>query len=444
MRNKKVLVLLYNYFTHDSRVLKECTSLIKAGYDVDLWALYKDDLAEKETIDGINVHRRPGVMGANTQKPIVKTEELLQDHKISKINRLKSWKTRLKKYMPTIYHCLWLTNRIFRRFLLYFSCKGYYFLQKYSIYKLIFIKGNPEIFADFKQNNYSFIHCNDITPLKLSVDLKLANPKVKIVYDCHEYQSEERPIGGLKNWLIKKAIQFLEKKYINHVDAVITVSDGIAKEYVRLYRIKKPALVLNCPKYTKLIEPQDLFRKKLKINKDQTIFLYQGGFTSGRGIENIIDAFKQMHDSKMVIVFMGYGPLDSMIKEAASETNKIYYFPAVAPNVLLDYTASADIGILWYENNCLNQYYCLPNKLFEYLMAGIPSIVSNLYEIEKFTIVNKTGVVTEEISTEGLISAIEKISKMDLDVLKRNVSVAREVYNWENQEKVLLDVYSRL
>jgi len=230
---------------------------------------------------------------------------------------------------------------------------------------------------------------------------------------------------------------------IKYVDKTITVSDAIANEYVKLYDISKPELVLNTPPY-KNINKKDIFRETLNIPKDKTIFLYHGGIRTGRAIEILLDTFKQINDDKSVIVFMGYGPLEELIISASKKKNNIYFHPAVSPDELLDYTSSADFGILFYENNCLNHYYCSPNKMFEYLMAEIPVIVSNLYEMKRLVEKNNIGVVAKENISEGLREAIERAVLLDKEEIQRNIQKVKEIYNWEEQEKVLLAVYKEL
>jgi len=288
-----------------------------------------------------------------------------------------------------------------------------------------------------KYKNVDIIHCNDLNVLPIGVIIKkFLNKDVKLVYDAHEYETEINGLSGIQ----KKLVKFLEKIIIRYADKVITVSESIANEYVRLYNINKPALVLNTPPYKK-IEKKAIFREKFNIFQDKTIFLYQGGLSKGRGIEILIETFKNLDTDKSVIIFMGYGLLEEDVKRASKESANIYFHPAVRPEVLLNYTSSADFGILFYENNCLNHYYCLPNKMFEYLMAEIPVIVSNLYEMKRLVESNQIGVVAKENTPQGLKEAIQKAVKLDKEELKKNIQKVKEVYNWEEQEKVLLEVY---
>ena len=250
-------------------------------------------------------------------------------------------------------------------------------------------------------------------------------------------------INGLKGFQ-KTLTKILEKFLIRYASKVITVSEAIANEYKKIYPfIEKPSLVLNTPPYKEIVK-KDIFREKFNIDKETTIFLYQGGLSSGRGIEILLDTFKLIDNATSAIVFMGYGELEEMIKQASKEYENIYFYPAVSPDILLDYTSSADFGILFYENNCLNHNYCSPNKMFEYLMAEIPVIVSNLYEMKRLVEDNNIGVVAKENTPKGLKEAIKEAVRLDKKKLQQNIQKVKEIYNWEEQEKVLLKLYEEL
>jgi glycosyltransferase involved in cell wall biosynthesis len=284
------------------------------------------------------------------------------------------------------------------------------------------------------------LHCNDLNALPIGVFIKkFFNRDAKVVYDAHEYETELNNLKGTQ----KKLATWLERRLIKYVDSVITVSDAIANEYVKLYDIEKPVLVLNTPPY-KEIKKKNIFRETLGIKENQIIFLYQGGLSKGRGIEILLETFKTIDNENAVIVFMGYGPLESLIQATSKEYKNIYFHEAVAPDILLDYTSSADFGFLFYENTCLNHYYCSPNKMFEYLMAEIPVIVSNLYEMKRLVELNKIGTVAKENTLNGLKKAIEEAVILDKNKLKENIQKLKMIYNWEEQEKVLLEVYENL
>ncbi len=217
------------------------------------------------------------------------------------------------------------------------------------------------------------------------------------------------------------------------------MSDGIADEYVRIYGVKKPNLVMNCPPYIDKVNSKDIFRKNFNIDKKQNIFLYQGGLFNHRGIETILESFQQTQDK--IVVFMGNGPLEGIIKQAADKHDNIFYHKAVSPDVLLDYTASADIGIFTCPNSCLSHYYCLSNKLFEYTMAELPVIVSDLHEMKRIIDKYQSGLVIKN-NTKALTEVINNITATDIKNYKKNIKAMKKIYCWEQQEKSLLSLYN--
>lgn len=287
---------------------------------------------------------------------------------------------------------------------------------------------------------YDIIHCNDLETLPFGMITRmLFNHDVKIVYDAHEHETETLSMKGLKKVFARAMERFL----IKYADEVIAVSPSIADDYSRIYRIKKPQLILNCPP-AQPAPKTDLFRAKFNLSDETIIFLYQGGLSGNRGIENILYAFLESRDPFKVIVFMGYGPLADNIRQVSLKTNNIFYHPAVAPSVLHKYTSSADVGLLLYENNCLNHLYCLPNKIFEYFMANLPVAASNLLETSGIIKKYNAGYVLDSNTKIGISDLINQVSKKDLSFKRSRIPEINSVYNWENQEKELLNLYANL
>ena len=140
----------------------------------------------------------------------------------------------------------------------------------------------------------------------------------------------------------------------------------------------------------------------------------------------------------------GYGPLEGYVRQRAQESGNIFFHEAVDPDVLLEYTASADYGISFIEDSCLSYRYCLPNKLFEYLMAGIPVVVSNLVDVKALVAREGVGVVAEDNTATGLQRAVDSVLRMNYSDLAAAARVARKKYCWETQEQVLARIYDAL
>jgi glycosyltransferase involved in cell wall biosynthesis len=263
-----------------------------------------------------------------------------------------------------------------------------------------------------------------------------------LVYDAHEYEIHRTQTAHPSRiWLNKQ----MEKFFIDSADAVITVSDSIAKEYTKLYRIDMPHLIYNCPALSMSDDKKyDIFREKFQINPNQKIFLYQGSFTKGRGVEIIIKAFSQMNDNKNVVVFMGYGPYLSKVKEAAKSSENIFYHEAVSINEIEKHSKSADWGLLTIENVSESYNLSLPNKLFEYAMAEIPILAFPTIEIKSKINEFKIGFCTENESVESLIDAIYKASKINKSQFKPGLKLLKSEFNWEKQEEKLIKIYKNL
>jgi glycosyltransferase involved in cell wall biosynthesis len=382
-----VASIVLNNFLNDSRVLKEAISLRNNDFKVCVIALHENDLDQEEIVEDILVRRV----------------------KLSSRS--------------------WSKNKFVQIF------KYFEFLHK--AYQLVKRK--------------DIIHCNDLKALPVGFLVKkLFNSQVKIVYDAHEYETQMYGLSKLDKFFAF----IIEKNLISSADVVFTVSDSIADEYKKLYGIAKPTLIFNTPVYkdvTGSSQDDNVFRLKFNIAENQKIFIYQGGFSKSRGIESILVAFDQLNtdfkgekDSLPVVVFMGYGILLPLVLQFSNRCPNIFYHPAVKINEVFDYTKCADFGILYTENSCLNNFYCMPNKIFEYLMAEVPVIASNTKDVKNFVDQKNVGEVAESNDVYGLLYAIKKVLSKDLNQYRENILFVKKEYNWESQEKKMIEAYHNL
>ena len=108
------------------------------------------------------------------------------------------------------------------------------------------------------------------------------------------------------------------------------------------------------------------FHKKYNISSEKTIFIYVGNLGKGRGIETILETFKDK-ELNADIVFLGFGELSEKIKATSKNFSNIHLHDAVNHEKVSTLLRSADVGLCIIENVSLSDYYCLPNKLFEYI-----------------------------------------------------------------------------
>lgn len=267
----------------------------------------------------------------------------------------------------------------------------------------------------------------------------------KLVFDAHELETERNGLVGRK----KKVAKFTERLLIGKVHRLVVVSETIRQDYIQRYGNKlkeEPALVLNCPKYQE-VPKHNLFREEFGIAPETKIFLYQGALFKGRGLELMLETFKDYNAQERVLIFMGYGELDEQVQEYASKYDSILFKAAVPPSELLQWTSSADVGIsilVFKETTCLSYYYSLPNKFFEYTMAGLLTISSNLPEYVGIAKEYGVGAWIEENTPDALTKAV---NETEMRLQSDNAETIRKIaktYNWEEQEKELLKAYQDL
>lgn len=262
----------------------------------------------------------------------------------------------------------------------------------------------------------------------------------KLVYDAHELETEVVSLSGAR----KSVAKWMERCFIGSCSLVIVVSESIADWYQKKYSIRRPFVVMNSPRRV-LPGNFDKFRKNLGILDRQMIFLYQGGLTRGRGVKALMDAFRIRVDDSAVLVFMGYGELLADVIEASQQCERIFYCQAVPPNKLLDWTSSADIGVSLIEPSCLSYLYCMPNKLFEYAMAGLPVMVSQTKDMADFVTKWNIGVVLSDMTPAGINRSVNQmISNADLSKDGERAYQAALCHSWEVQETRLLEGYASM
>lgn len=312
-------------------------------------------------------------------------------------------------------------------------------LSKSFFVQLIkYIEFCVRVYFFYRDKRIAVINVHTLGLLPLGLLLKKLY-KAKLVYDAHELETEK---NGLKDFR-QKISKWLERKLIKQADMTIVVSESIADWYANEYSIARPPVVLNAPN-KRALKTNNYFREQLGIREDQLILLYQGGLAAGRGVHLILDAFKARTDNKVVAVFMGYGELADDIKQAAEKHGNIFFHPAVPPNVVLEYTSSADVGIHLIQNTCLNHDYCMPNKLFEYAMAGLPVLVSNMKDMSELVRANKMGAVISDFSPDGINQALDLFLQQDLTAMKANAYQTACNNSWEVQEQKMLNCYKEL
>lgn len=307
--------------------------------------------------------------------------------------------------------------------------------QSFKYVELLF-----QVYFFYRNKNIKILNIHTLALLPLGVFFKFLF-NARLVYDTHELETETRNLRGVKKVLAK----ILERLFINYCDNIICVNQSIADWYRKKYQLDYlPKIALNTPVFKDLKKKKDLFRQEFNISEETTIFLYQGGLTTGRNIELLLEAFYKIKSSKSAIIFMGYGPLEEKVKRYAEKTSNIFFKPAVSQELLLDYTSSADIGFVIIDKGSLNNLMSLPNKLFEYAMAGVGVIASDNIEIKKFVQNYDCGICLEDVNSKSIINTIRLITDESIKLFSINALKMFKENNWSHQEKALIDIYKKI
>ncbi len=396
----RVCMLVDTNFVEDRRVRKEAKSLLEAGYQVTVIALRN-------------------WLGMGSELPDEKVQ-MFDGVKLIYIDSKKSKSSfRILRFISNFFNI---------------RLKVSYLFAKHAI-----------------SEEADIYHSHDLDTLLEGFIAARVNCS-KLIYDSHEFFTEIR-IPGLNATLIYRPYwKLIERLLISHVDGVITVCASIADEFSKRYGIPRPIIVHNCAEL-RPFQKQDLIRERFNISPEKKIVLYLGSLFLGRGVEIIIDSAAYLgKDAALIIIgpVMGSGAdkyneqLQARIDSIRSSTEAtVIMAPPIPPDKVYSYLMSADLGIVFYEDTCFNNNG-LPNKLFDYMMAGLPIIASCMSEIRRVIQETNSGIALKNTDAKKLGTAISRALR-DPEHLKRSRTNARmfaeKKYNWANESRKLLQLY---
>ena len=460
----KVCMFVYNNFKNDARVLKEAKSLVAAGYSVTVVALLDKTTQPYEEKDGIRIIRvTPNPLH---QRILYSWRSSVESFKETSIGQAIKpiWKS-LRAEETGGVELQQESTQENGKLLAVAKPVEHTQAKKRDIKALIKQRIRSEIpllyrflsFVDFYDKAFKAIanepadiyHGHDLTALPVTYQAAQRHG-AKFVYDSHELFLERntlQPISQTEKYLWRRLEGFL----IRRASAVITVSDSIANELAQRYQIKNPTVIMNAPSQKRAI-PNDQdrnLRAALGVSDEYYLLLYSGVRTFNRGLEKLIESLVYLPKCHLVLLGMGADQYNKKLQTLAQEVgvrSRVSFFGPVPSEQVTAYAASADLGVAPIENVCLSYYYCSPNKLFEYINAGLPAIGSNFPEMKKVIEQFEVGCTFDPSSPQNIAQAVlhmledsEKLQRM-----KQNTFIAAQVYNWENESKKLIELYSQL
>ena len=257
--------------------------------------------------------------------------------------------------------------------------------------------------------------------------------KIQRVYDAHELFCEMKEIVSRPQ--IYKAWKRIEKFSVPKFEHGYTVNQPIATEFKKLYGVNYEVV------------RSIALKKKISIpEKNEKYILYQGAINEGRSFETLIPAMLEV-DARLFICgdgnFLEQSKL--LVKQNGLE-EKVIFKGKIEPEDLRDFTLHAFIGITLFDDEGLSNYFSLANRFFDYMQCGVPQLCVDYPVYQEINNHYQIGVLIKDLSAKNIAVQLNNLLKDEVlyNQLQKNSLAAREVYNWQNEEKKLISFYKNI
>jgi glycosyltransferase involved in cell wall biosynthesis len=304
---------------------------------------------------------------------------------------------------------------------------------------LFYAMFNLRLFFLLMSKRCSVIWANDLdTLLACFVASKLKG--VPLIFDSHEYFTEVPEIQHKP--LVKKTWQTIERFIVPHVHQCITVSQSIAdlffKKYGKVFHVVRNIPVFD-PFSGETVKPSS----ELFPENELLLILQGSGINIDRGAEELLEAIKQTTFINLLII--GGGDVINQLKEFVDRNNlskRVSFVPKMDYHKMMQYTRSADVGVTLDKSTNVNYLYSLPNKLFDYIHAGIPVLASPLVEVGQIITDNNLGWVLPEHSVEAMVNCLNylKNNKKEIEAKAQNCESIKSTFDWNDEALVITDI----
>lgn len=313
--------------------------------------------------------------------------------------------------------------------------------------RLLFEKG-PFFYAEYNIRLFFFLLFHRADML-LSNDLDTILPnffvsrlkRIRMVYDSHEYFTETPELVNRPR--VQRVWKRIEEFVLPKLDSMITVCDSIADMFRDKYHIKVD-VIRNIPMRLSLSHEDD--RTNLGLPADKRLLVLQGsGINIQRGAEELVMSMRHLDGCMLMII--GGGDVLPKLKQMVEDeklADRVTFFPRMPYREMMHYTRHAELGFCLDKDTNLNYRFSLPNKLFDFIQAGVPVVAApHLVEIAKIVRHYDVGTFIEDYAPESIAetikSALEDAGRWNK--WRENTVTAAQELCWENEEKKLIDIY---
>jgi glycosyltransferase involved in cell wall biosynthesis len=321
--------------------------------------------------------------------------------------------------------------------------------RKYETFRmrLLWEKG-PVFYAEYNIRLF-FLLLSRPANLLVSNDLDTLLPnflvhklkRIPIVFDSHEYFTQTPELVDRPK--VQRVWKWIEKTIVPRLKDCITVNSSIANLFEDEYH-KTFKIVRNIPRQNKDLKFPDRASLGLPLNK-KIVLLQGSGINVQRGAEEAVEAMQYIDNVLLLIV--GGGDVLPVLKKMVVELSlqsKVMFVPRQTPERLAGYTANADIGLTIDKDTNINYRFSLPNKLFDYIYAGVPVLATPLVELKKIIDQYQIGTFIETHDPQHIAATIEAMlnDKVRLAMYKENTKKAAAELNWEKEKQTLIEIFT--
>lgn len=262
-----------------------------------------------------------------------------------------------------------------------------------------------------------------------------------LVYDSHEFFTEVPEL--IHRPKTKAAWEKIEKAILPKIQHAYTVCESIASVYHEKYDTAFK-VVRNIP--SKKGKVNVSVARNIRVD-ERKIILYQGALNVGRGLEFAIKSMQYLDDARLVIA--GEGDISIPLRQLTVDLDlkdRATFLGKIPIDEMSYITAQADLGLSIEEDLGLNYRFALPNKLFDYIRQQIPVLVSNLPEMKKIVEDYQIGIILNSHQPRQMALQVHQalFDNKKRELWKTNLKTANKELRWENEEKVLIEIFEPL
>lgn len=441
-RQHRIAIFNLNETRRDPRVLRVAGTLRKLGHEVRVFEMRLDGMSQHEKVGDLDIQRVPipndyssEAMGAlRTASPNAATIVELCHPAVMRhetpFMRLSLMKAHFVEE---------LNRRRCKRLGKPDAPRRNVVSEILAIRSILLI--NLELFKAAKEFAPTFVIANDLDTL-LAAYMLHDRLGVRILFDAHEVYPEQLSYE-MRSEFWHSFYTALESKLVKFIAGGMTVCESIADYFADHYSAPGFVTVWNVP--TIRLQPDASI---LERRSERRKILYHGAYFQYRGLDEIIEASRFVDNTDFV--FRGLGGYEKNLKALAVSVgveDRVRFEPPVPVFELIPTASQCDIGLNPFINVCKNTEFALPNKFFEYMMAGLALASSDLVEMRSLTKKLDNGNLFLSLEPKAIADTLnEMLARPDqIDRMRLNsYEAARTNFNWECEEKKFVSFFEKL